>query len=107
MTFFPVSMSLSATLLTGIYLQGSVSETYLRGVFLYMGSMLPFTIGGAIAGIVFMPKFYKMRLTSIYEVWCAYWTYSLGFKPSSVSDAFFKHNQGLHQTAIALSIEES
>ncbi|XP_071807633.1 sodium-coupled monocarboxylate transporter 1-like isoform X1 [Asterias amurensis] len=67
MTFFPVSMSLTATLLTGIYLQGSVSETYLRGVFLYMGSMAPFTIAGAIAGLVFMPKFYKMRLTSIYE----------------------------------------
>ena len=57
-----------ATLFTGIFLQGSVSETYFRGILLYTGSVVPFAIGGAISGVVFMPKFYQMELKSVYQV---------------------------------------
>ena len=68
MGFLPVAMSLLASLFTGIYIQGSVSETYFRGAILLTGSIVPLIITGIIAGRIFMPKFYEMQLTSVYQV---------------------------------------
>ncbi|XP_038057252.1 sodium-coupled monocarboxylate transporter 1-like [Patiria miniata] len=67
MSFFPVAMSLLASLFTGVYIQGSVAETYYRGAILLLGSIIPLVLAGVISGRVFMPKFYEMRLTSVYQ----------------------------------------
>ncbi|XP_071807300.1 sodium-coupled monocarboxylate transporter 1-like [Asterias amurensis] len=67
MGFLPVSMSLLASLFTGIYIQGSVSETYFRGAILFTGSIVPLIITGAISGRIFMPKFYELELKSVYQ----------------------------------------
>jgi Na+/proline symporter len=67
MSFFPVAMSLLASLFTGVYIQGSVAETYYRGAIFLTGSLIPLVISGIISGRIFLPKFYEMRLTSVYQ----------------------------------------
>ncbi|XP_022102623.1 sodium-coupled monocarboxylate transporter 1-like [Acanthaster planci] len=67
MSFFPVAMSLLASLFTGVFIQGSVAETYYRGAILLIGSIIPLVISGTISGRIFMPKFYEMKLTSVYQ----------------------------------------
>ena len=68
MGYFPVAMSLLASLFTGVYIQGSVSETYFRGALLFTGSIVPLIVTGVIAGRIFMPKFYELELKSVYQV---------------------------------------
>ena len=68
MGYFPVAMSLLASLFTGVYIQGSVSETYFRGAIVVTGSIVPLIVAGVIAGRIFMPKFYELELKSVYQV---------------------------------------
>ncbi|XP_037779304.1 sodium-coupled monocarboxylate transporter 1-like [Penaeus monodon] len=65
LTCFPVSMSLLASYISAILVLGGPSEAYYHGVqwwVICIGQVaLP------VAAVVFMPFFYELRLTSIYE----------------------------------------
>ncbi|XP_033644688.1 sodium-coupled monocarboxylate transporter 1-like [Asterias rubens] len=63
----PVGISMVASLFSGIYIQGSVSETYFRGIINFAGAVIPLTISGVIAGRIFMPKFYELELKTVYQ----------------------------------------
>ncbi|XP_038056672.1 sodium-coupled monocarboxylate transporter 1-like [Patiria miniata] len=67
MGFFPVALSLLASLFTGIYIQGMVSEVYFRGAMAPFGAIIPILVDGYISGKIFLPTFYKLRLRSVYQ----------------------------------------
>ena len=67
MGFFPVAMSLIASLFTGIFIQGVTSEMYFRGT-MFWWNVIPQPVSCWIAGRCFLPIYFKLQLTSIYEV---------------------------------------
>ncbi|KAK4321574.1 hypothetical protein Pmani_007644 [Petrolisthes manimaculis] len=66
MTCVPVSMSLVASYISAILVLGAPAETYYHSVGWLVG------IGGMLAlpivAFVFMPFFYNLRITSVYQV---------------------------------------
>ena len=68
MGFFPVAMSLLASLFTGIFIQGTVSEVYFRGAVAPFGGAVPLLITAFMAGRIFLPTFYKLQVRSVYQV---------------------------------------
>ncbi|XP_038051907.1 sodium-coupled monocarboxylate transporter 1-like [Patiria miniata] len=66
MTVIPVTLSLLATMFSGISLQGFAADVYFRGTMLIwlIASNIVFS---AVAFYVFVPMFYNLRITSIFE----------------------------------------
>uniref|UniRef100_A0A914XAP0 Sodium-coupled monocarboxylate transporter 1 n=1 Tax=Plectus sambesii TaxID=2011161 RepID=A0A914XAP0_9BILA len=62
----PVCLSLLATFVSSISLLGAPAEIYQRG-FLYWPKYLMSSVAFLITGVFFMPIFYKLQATSIYE----------------------------------------
>ena len=67
MGFFPVAMSLIASLFTGIHIQGVTSEMYFRGT-MFWWNVVPQAVTCWIAGRCFLPIYFKLQITSVYEV---------------------------------------
>ena len=66
MSYFPVSLSLIASFMSGIALQGIPTEIYVYGtswIFLVFSQFLV----GIVMSEVFLPIFHEMQLTSTYE----------------------------------------
>ncbi|KAK0423747.1 hypothetical protein QR680_008307 [Steinernema hermaphroditum] len=66
MPIIPVAMSLLATFLSGITLLGTPAEIFKRGLLwalMYYSAVLAF----AISGYFFVPIFYNLKLTSVFE----------------------------------------
>uniref|UniRef100_A0A914VFY0 Sodium-dependent multivitamin transporter n=1 Tax=Plectus sambesii TaxID=2011161 RepID=A0A914VFY0_9BILA len=66
MPIVPIALSLLTTFLSGIMMLGAPAELYQRGVLiwvLYLGGGFAFLV----SGLFFVPIFYKMKATSIYE----------------------------------------
>ncbi|GAB1869716.1 Sodium-coupled monocarboxylate transporter 1 [Camponotus japonicus] len=66
MKMFPVSLSLIASLISGIVLLGIPTEVYVHGAS-YLFSCCTFIVIGFVMSIVFLPVFHDLKLTSIYE----------------------------------------
>ncbi|XP_072025214.1 sodium-coupled monocarboxylate transporter 1-like [Amphiura filiformis] len=66
MGFFPVAMSLIASLFTGIYIQGVTADVYFRGT-MFWWNVIPQALTCWIAGRCFLPIYFRLGLTSIYE----------------------------------------
>ena len=67
MTAVPVTLSLIASLFSGIALQGFPADAYFHGPMLFW-MWVPFSIGGILCVIFFMPMFYRLGMASAYEV---------------------------------------
>lgn len=67
MGILPVSLSLLASFMSAIVMLGTSGELYLYGTQYWVIS-LSYVIVMVIAGHVFLPVFYKLQLTSAYEV---------------------------------------
>ena len=67
MTIFPVSISLMASFMSAITLLGVPSEIYSNGTQFFMINF-SYLIGTPICAFVFLPVFFKMKTTSVYEV---------------------------------------
>ena len=67
MGFFPVAMSLIASLFTGIYIQGVTSDVYFRGT-MFWWNVLPQAFTCWVAARCFLPIYFRLKITSIYEV---------------------------------------
>ncbi|XP_033645335.1 sodium-coupled monocarboxylate transporter 2-like [Asterias rubens] len=67
MGFFPVAMSLLASLFTGIFIQGTVSEVYFRGAVVPFCGVIPLMCSAYIGGRIFLPTFYKLEIKSVYQ----------------------------------------
>ncbi|ROT80073.1 sodium-dependent multivitamin transporter [Penaeus vannamei] len=65
LTCFPVSMSLLASYISAILVLGGPSEAYYHGVQWWVICIGQIAL--PVAAVVFMPFFYELRLTSIYE----------------------------------------
>uniref|UniRef100_A0A7E4VLP0 Sodium-coupled monocarboxylate transporter 2 n=1 Tax=Panagrellus redivivus TaxID=6233 RepID=A0A7E4VLP0_PANRE len=63
---FPVCLSLLTTFISGIALLGLPAEIYQRGALLGLG-FIPGAISFLISGYFFVPIFYKLQFTSVYE----------------------------------------
>ncbi|TKR96442.1 hypothetical protein L596_010457 [Steinernema carpocapsae] len=66
MPIIPVAMSLLATFLSGISLLGTPAEIFERGLLwslMYYSAPIAF----ALSGIFFVPIFYNLKTTSVYE----------------------------------------
>ncbi|ALC41358.1 CG10444 [Drosophila busckii] len=66
MTTFPVSFSLMASFMSAISLMGVSSESYQFGT-LFGVINIAYVISTPIAAYIFLPVFYRMRTTSVYE----------------------------------------
>jgi solute carrier family 5 (sodium-coupled monocarboxylate transporter), member 8/12 len=67
MSPFPVSVSLMASFLSAITLLGVPQEMYMYGTqFVFIN--ISYAMCTPIAAFVFLPVFYDLRLTSVYEV---------------------------------------
>lgn len=68
MGVLPVSFSLMASFMSAITLLGVSAEVYFYGAQFILIN-ISYIIGSPIAAYVFLPIFYKLKLTSVYEVW--------------------------------------
>ncbi|KAH8355344.1 hypothetical protein KR093_011507 [Drosophila rubida] len=66
MTTFPVSFSLMASFMSAITLMGVSNEAYQFGT-LFGAINISYVLSTPIAAYVFLPVFYRMRTTSVYE----------------------------------------
>ncbi|EDV35857.1 uncharacterized protein Dana_GF12676 [Drosophila ananassae] len=66
MTTFPVSFSLMASFMSAITLMGVSKESYEFGT-MFCVINISYWISTPIAANIFLPVFYKMRITSVYE----------------------------------------
>lgn len=66
MTTFPVSFSLMASFMSAITLMGVSSESYQFGT-LFGVINISYVLSTPIAAYIFLPVFYRMRTTSVYE----------------------------------------
>ena len=67
MTIFPVAFSLTASFASAITLLGYPAEIYSNGTQFLMIN-LSYLIGTPICAFVFLPVFFKLKTTSVYEV---------------------------------------
>lgn len=67
MSIFPVAFSLMASFMSAITLLGVSSEIYTHGATFVLIN-LSYIIGTPIAAFVFLPVFYELKLTSVYQV---------------------------------------
>ena len=68
MRFVPVGFSLLASWMSAVAMLGTPSECYSYGTMFWLisGSYILVTL---IAAHLYIPVFYRLRLTSVYEVW--------------------------------------
>lgn len=66
MTTFPVSFSLMASFMSAISLMGVSNESYQFGT-LFGAINISYVLSTPIAAYIFLPVFYRMRTTSVYE----------------------------------------
>ena len=66
MTFFPVTLSLLASFFSGISLQGIPADIYYHGP-MVMWTTVPMMLGGILTVTFFLPMYYSLGLTSVYE----------------------------------------
>ena len=67
MSVIPVAFSLMASFISAITLLGVTAEIYTFGTQFVLIN-ISYIIGTPIAAFIFLPVFYKLKLTSIYEV---------------------------------------
>ncbi len=67
MTLLPVTLSLLSSFFSGISMQGIPADVYYHGP-LVIWSTIPLVIGGILARAFFLPMYYSLGLTSVYEV---------------------------------------
>jgi Na+/pantothenate symporter len=67
MSVFPVSFSLMASFMSAITLLGVTAENYLFGT-QFVAINLSYIIGTPIAAFIFLPVFYELKVTSVYQV---------------------------------------
>ncbi|OON16407.1 hypothetical protein X801_07781, partial [Opisthorchis viverrini] len=66
LTLFPIVSSIMASFLSAISLLGTTTEAYVYGIeFICM--ILAYSIAFPLAAEIYMPVYYKLRLTSAYE----------------------------------------
>lgn len=68
---FPVAISILVSFQSAILILGVPAEIYTYGIQYYL-FVIGFTIGGMLAVILFVPLFYPLKLTSMYEVGPSY-----------------------------------
>ncbi|VDP86653.1 unnamed protein product [Echinostoma caproni] len=74
LSLFPVLASVMASFLSAVSLMGTCSEVYLYGIqFILM--IVAYVIGFSLASELYMPVFYKLRVTSAHEVSDRSYTY--------------------------------
>ncbi|XP_072015342.1 sodium-coupled monocarboxylate transporter 1-like [Amphiura filiformis] len=66
MHLFPVAMSLMASFYSGVSIQGVPADVYYRGPMIWW-NLVPQIIASVIAGRYFIPIFYRLELTSVFE----------------------------------------
>ena len=81
MTAVPVAMSLTASFMSGITVIGTPAEAYRFGAAFWLFGF-SYAIMSAITAEVFVPVFYRLGITSAYEVGkChTHWNYCIGTK---------------------------
>ena len=67
MSSIPVAFSLMASFMSAITLLGVSSENYMYGT-QFMIINISYIIGTPIVAYVYLPVFYHLRVTSVYEV---------------------------------------
>lgn len=67
MTAVPVAMSLTASFMSGITVIGTPAEAYRYGTAFWLFAF-SYTIMSIITAEIFVPLFYRLSITSIYEV---------------------------------------
>ena len=67
MTAVPVAMSLTASFMSGITVIGTPAEAYLYGTAFWLFGF-SYTIMSVITAEIFVPLFYRLGITSAYEV---------------------------------------
>lgn len=67
MNIIPVAIAMMATFISGTGLLGTSAEMYTYGT-QFVGLNLAFLLGTAITCYGFLPVFYKLQATSVYEV---------------------------------------
>lgn len=68
MTAVPVAMSLTASFMSGITVIGTPAEAYRFGAAFWLFGF-SYAIMSAITAEIFVPLFYRLAITSAYEVW--------------------------------------
>ena len=63
----PVSMSMFMSFFSAIYILGRNAEVYKYGTQVWLGS-LGSAVGYGISAVIFVPLFYPLKLTSIFQV---------------------------------------
>ncbi|XP_069699562.1 sodium-coupled monocarboxylate transporter 2-like [Periplaneta americana] len=66
MATLPVAVSLVASLISGITVMGDPAETYTYGTLYWFGSVV-MPIGAILNNYLYLPIFYELQLTSVYE----------------------------------------
>ncbi len=67
MSPLPVAMSIVMSTIAAALLMGSAVETYLFGSYWYM-SKVGLAVGWLLANFLYVPLFYKLQLTSVFQV---------------------------------------
>lgn len=67
MSVLPVSFSLMASFMSAITLLGVTAENYLFGT-QFVAINLSYIFGTPIAAFIFLPVFYELKVTSVYQV---------------------------------------
>jgi sodium-coupled monocarboxylate transporter 8/12 len=67
MSGIPVAFSLMASFMSAITILGVSSENYMYGT-QFMLINISYLLGTPIAAYVYLPVFYRLRVTSVYEV---------------------------------------
>ena len=67
MTIFPVTLSLLSSYFSGISMQGIPADVYYHGP-TYIWTVIPFIAGGVLSLVFFTPMYYRIGMTSAYEV---------------------------------------
>ena len=63
----PVSISMFMSFYSAIYILGNTAEVYKYGIQKY-GGLLGAAIGYVLAALLFVPFFYQLKITTIFEV---------------------------------------
>ena len=71
MGFLPIAISIIVSFQSAILVLGVPAEMYTQGVMYVIGDVGYF-LGGVLATFVFIPLFYPLQLTSVYEVSTVY-----------------------------------
>ena len=66
MTLVPITLSLLASYFSGLSLQGIPSDVYHHGPMI-IWLEVPILIGGILSLLFFMPMYYRLGITSVYE----------------------------------------